>query len=320
MRLSASIITTNKHQKYLEGCLKSIKDIANEIVIVFTDKITKLQRELIKKYKVKVLNYKWDKNFSNAHNYGLKHCKGDWILVIDSDERLEGNIIPLLEKEDIDAWDTNQLHDDGTIVNSVRLFRNNLGMKFEGKIHESIKGKNVRLGKTNVTIRNLKKRNKKQEKENLKSIKEAIQFESDVYKKKYYEGLFKIEEGKYFEAIGIFEDVIANVSDGIGCFIRLLIMDFQYTYMNYYKNAFLENANKCIDKIPEQNSIYMTLCRFYESEGDYEKALMFGDKLLSRVGNNISALQNDKIYTKEFLTDIKNKIKEKQNGINSNER
>lgn len=316
MKLSASIITTNRDQNFLEGCLESIKDIANEIVIVFTDEITDFQNCLIGKYGVIPLEYKWDNNFSNARNYGLKYCTGDWILIIDTDERLNNKIDKLINDKNIDAWDLNQLNGD-VIVNTARLFRNNLGIHFKGNIHESATGENIRLGKSNVTIENLKKRTKKQEKENLELIKEAIQFESDVYKKKYYEALFKIEEGNYYEAIGIFNEVIDNVSDSLGCFIRLLIMDFQYTYMSFYKNAFLINANKCIEKIPEQNSIYMTLCKFYESEGDYEKALMFIDKLLSRVGKNISALQNDKIYSKEFLIEKQNKIKEKQNGINS---
>jgi len=107
--LSCCMIVKNE-EKFLTQCLKSIKDVVDEIIIVDTGS-TDNTVEIAKRFTDKVYFHEWQNSFSEARNYSLKFAKCDWILQIDADEELVQEDIPLLcrtletvnEKEDINA-------------------------------------------------------------------------------------------------------------------------------------------------------------------------------------------------------------------------
>src|SRR3989344_8298667 len=74
-------------EKDLESCLKAVKDHVDEIVIVDTGSKDKTV-EIAKKFTSKVFHFEWCDDFSAARNESLKHATGDWILVLDADERI----------------------------------------------------------------------------------------------------------------------------------------------------------------------------------------------------------------------------------------
>lgn len=81
------IIITKDEEKNLERCLKSIKNLADEIIVVdcgSTDKTVKIAKE----YTEKVFFRQWDSNFAEQKNYALSLTKGDWILSLDADEEI----------------------------------------------------------------------------------------------------------------------------------------------------------------------------------------------------------------------------------------
>ncbi len=84
-KISTLIITYNNADK-LENCLKSIK-WTDQIVIVdgkSKDNTLGIARE----YTDKIYIHKWNHSYSKQRNFGLKHCRGKWILQIDPDERM----------------------------------------------------------------------------------------------------------------------------------------------------------------------------------------------------------------------------------------
>ncbi len=84
MKISAVIITKNQEEK-ITDCLKSVS-WCDEIVVVDTGSQDKTV-EIAKKLKAKV--FKYPKGcYSDWRNYGLEKSKGEWILYIDSDERV----------------------------------------------------------------------------------------------------------------------------------------------------------------------------------------------------------------------------------------
>jgi glycosyltransferase involved in cell wall biosynthesis len=92
MKISAVIITYNE-EKRLEGALKSLKDIASEIIVVdsfSTDDTVKVA----KKYDSKVYSREWT-HYADQKNYANKKATHPWILSLDADERLS----PELKKE-----------------------------------------------------------------------------------------------------------------------------------------------------------------------------------------------------------------------------
>jgi hypothetical protein len=136
---------------YLDGCLKSLVGRVDEVYIGDMSKDKGKLNELIDKYKkefaIKVVNIPPSlKSFALMRNLVLEIIPvGKWILLIDADERLEGDIFPL---SDIYGGyriiiESPHVQNNGRIVyerNMVfRIFKKkNQGMRFKNRIHEQI--------------------------------------------------------------------------------------------------------------------------------------------------------------------------------------
>ena len=90
IKLSASIIGRNE-QEMLPEMLETIKGI-DEIVFIDTGSEDDTVK-IAKKAGAKVYtDYKWNDHFSEARNVAKDRCTGDWLLIIDCDEKLIGGI------------------------------------------------------------------------------------------------------------------------------------------------------------------------------------------------------------------------------------
>ena len=85
MKLSVNIITLNEESN-IKRCLNSVRDFADEIVIVDTGSTDKTI-EFAKKYTDKIYVKDFD-NFASVRNYALEKSKGEWILSMDADEEI----------------------------------------------------------------------------------------------------------------------------------------------------------------------------------------------------------------------------------------
>ncbi len=144
-KVTLSMIVKNE-ERYLRGCLESVKDVVDQIVIVDTgssDNTINIANE----FGAMVYMYEWSDDFSAARNYALSKSEGEWILYLDADERLTKDSLDELGK--ITAQD--KLSGCRCLVTSpddnsgkphymkyVRLFRNKKGIKFSGAVHEQI--------------------------------------------------------------------------------------------------------------------------------------------------------------------------------------
>jgi glycosyltransferase involved in cell wall biosynthesis len=89
MEISVVIITYNEEKK-IEVALKSVADIASEIIVVdrhSSDATVKIARE----YTEKVFLREWT-NFSDQKNYGNEKASFPWILSLDADERVSDEL------------------------------------------------------------------------------------------------------------------------------------------------------------------------------------------------------------------------------------
>lgn len=84
MKLSAVIIAKNA-EDLLEDCLKSI-DFCDEVIVVDAGSVDNTA-SLAKKLGARVVKGS-DGNFSEQRNIGLKEAKGEWVLYVDTDERV----------------------------------------------------------------------------------------------------------------------------------------------------------------------------------------------------------------------------------------
>lgn len=84
--LSVALATYNE-AKNLEGCLLSVKNIADEIVIVDGTSIDTTV-EIAKKFNAKIISTTNKKNFHINKQMAIDACTKDWILQLDADERV----------------------------------------------------------------------------------------------------------------------------------------------------------------------------------------------------------------------------------------
>ncbi|MBN2453520.1 MAG: glycosyltransferase family 2 protein [Candidatus Omnitrophica bacterium] len=98
-KISVVILTRNE-ESFLKQCLDSVK-WADEIVII-DDNSTDRTREIAAEYTDKIVTHPMNRDFVAQRNLGIKHTSGDWILEMDSDEKmtegLKKDILNLLER------------------------------------------------------------------------------------------------------------------------------------------------------------------------------------------------------------------------------
>ncbi len=144
-KLTLSMIVKNE-EKYLEGCLESVKEIVDEIVIVDTGSTDKTL-DIAKKYSASVYHFDWINDFSAARNFALSNSTGEWILYLDADERLTVESIKELKsiiesREKVGFYCTINNIDEKTnspkLMRYIRLFKNSEEISFTGKAHEQI--------------------------------------------------------------------------------------------------------------------------------------------------------------------------------------
>mgnify|MGYP000981837050 CR=1 FL=1 len=140
-RLTVCLIVKNE-ERFLPACLKSIREIAEQIVVVDTGSADR-SVEIAQAAGAEVHHFEWCDDFSAARNAALEHARGDWILVLDADEELvaesKDRLRQALNVDSVLAWRL-PLADAGKEKEGFhyvpRLFRNMPGACFAGRIHE----------------------------------------------------------------------------------------------------------------------------------------------------------------------------------------
>ncbi|WP_127499433.1 glycosyltransferase [Paenibacillus glycanilyticus] len=146
MLLGVHIIVRNE-EDMLPECLDSIRGIADELIVVDTGS-TDGTVDIALRYGARVIKAEWEDNFSSARNLALEHARTIWVLVLDADERLRGDLQSLrqgLRKADSSAYRLRMEHlldasNTGRSMTSeaVRLFRADRGYSYYGEIHEQL--------------------------------------------------------------------------------------------------------------------------------------------------------------------------------------
>ncbi len=142
MLLSLAMIVRDE-EAMLAGCLASVKDIVDEMIIVDTGS-TDNTVAIARSYGAQVIQIAWHDDFAAARNVGLDAAKGKWILVMDADERFVGTRKALrgaLAKPGVAALDVpihNELEHREDRHSTIRVFRNLPTVRFERRLHEQV--------------------------------------------------------------------------------------------------------------------------------------------------------------------------------------
>jgi len=94
--LSLCMIVKNE-EKHLIRCLRSVRDVVDEMIIVDTGSTDKT-KDIATVFGTKLFDFPWTGDFSAARNESLKYATGDWILVLDGDEAISSRDYDELKK------------------------------------------------------------------------------------------------------------------------------------------------------------------------------------------------------------------------------
>lgn len=150
--VSLCMIVKNE-ERQLAACLNSARGFVDEIIIVDTGSTDKTV-EIAKEFDAEIHHFPWQNDFSLARNESIKHAKGEWILYLDADERIDmnnfekyrrllqdvssdiGGLICTIESDHAKLDGSTEKHRGGY----PRIFRNYgyPNIKFQGRVHEQI--------------------------------------------------------------------------------------------------------------------------------------------------------------------------------------
>lgn len=145
--LSVCMIVKNE-EKMLPACLESVRDLADELIIVDTGS-TDHTIEIARAAGAVVHSHPWQNDFSLHRNQSLSYATGDWVLQIDADERLTKesrqrlrtflrHVPPKTSGVMVTIRDFARNGELRSVWNYPRLFRNRAGVKYDGIVHNQV--------------------------------------------------------------------------------------------------------------------------------------------------------------------------------------
>lgn len=143
--LSLCMITKNEENN-IERCLRSAEGLVNEILMLDTGSTDKTV-EIATSLNANILPYNLKSfDFASARNESIKYAWGRWILILDADDELPNEsrelIREIIQTDEKAAYKCSIISKMPTgekeTISSIRLFKNERGLKFYGKAHEQV--------------------------------------------------------------------------------------------------------------------------------------------------------------------------------------
>ncbi len=133
VKLSVALATRNEEEN-IGACLESVKEIADEIVVV-DEESTDKTREIANSYGVRVFRVKHEPIFHITKQKAIDKATGDWILQLDADERVTPRLVN--EIKQVIRMDSKEIRERiPQDLTKVRLFKKHEGLirKREGEL------------------------------------------------------------------------------------------------------------------------------------------------------------------------------------------
>ena len=143
--ITVTMIAKNEEDS-IGRTLRSVKSIADEIIIGIDKDSNDRTRDIALGYNAKVIDIESPvkQGFATARNEVIKEANSDWIMWIDADETFEqsDNLLKYLRNNCYNAYAVKQHHyavEPPALFKTdypCRIFRNNKNIKFHGIVHE----------------------------------------------------------------------------------------------------------------------------------------------------------------------------------------
>jgi len=310
--LSLCMIVKNE-EAYIAQCLMSVSPVIDEIIIVDTGS-TDRTKEIAQAFGAQVYDFQWTYNFAEARNFSLLHAHGDWILVLDADEVISSRdhaaLTDLIKKQKPVGYSfttrnyTGNVNTEGWVPNDgnyhteeaadgwfpsqkVRLFPGDPRIQFENHVHElvepSLRKEKIEIEKCRIPVHHYGRLDRKRD-----TVKEEVYYELGKAKlQEKGDDVKAISElavtagtvGKYEEAIGLWQKIIAIKPDFVKAFLNL---GHVYLQLQRYEDA-LAISKRAIELAPDQKEAVLNYATSEVHAGDVKKAISVLKDLLKEI-------------------------------------
>lgn len=342
-QISVCINTYNSGQ-YIFECIESVMEIADEIIVLDTGSTdntleicTGLSKGLINQTlttnttpTIQIYETQWENDFSKARNELLGYAKMDWILLLDSDQEFirksSTELMNIIKDPFRIGYYINVIMPDSTKRKVLRLFRNNLGIEYEGIIHEQVyKSINrvlavypeLSVGDSGINLNDYSYENEKileeKSKRNISLLKKALEDkELEPLSKIYY--FIKLAE----EDHNVIHELLENNYEYIKNMPYEELRKYPFIIRFYeflaQKELTAGEINEALAVINEGLKIFSPSielnylkAKIFELTGNYEGSLFYYEKSRALL-QNIDKLSFNSVnitkMTKEFLDGI----------------
>lgn len=255
MTLSVAIITLNE-EKNLGRTLNSVKDFADEIIIVDSGSTDKTE-EIAKKYNAKFYHQKW-LGYGPQRNKAIDLSTSEWILNIDADEEISKDLAKVIKeiKKNNNDYDIYKINFMSVCFNKkikyggwsnsyrIRLFKKSAGKFNLNDVHEEFITNN-KIGKIKEFILHHSYSDLEDyfQKFNKYTTLGAIEY----YKKNKKASIFSIILNPLYKFLRMYIFRLGFL-DGLEGFL-LAITSSLYTMVKYYKLREIYKNNTYIEGV-----------------------------------------------------------------------
>lgn len=231
--ISLCMIVKNEEDA-LERCLSSVKEIADEIIIVDTGS-TDRTKEIASKFTDKIYDFEWIDDFSAARNYAFNLATQEYILWLDADDIIEEKDCHLLfelkrtiePSVEIVTMHYQLVFDEkGNPTYSMRrnrLVRRECGFKWIGSVHEylAVSGKVIH---SEIAVKH--KKEKTYTDRNLQIYRRRMEAGEDFNARDLYYFANELRDNAYFEEAALYYEKFLNgkmgwLEDNISACLKL---------------------------------------------------------------------------------------------------
>jgi len=265
--LTVCLITKNE-EKNVRECLRSVKDIADEIVVLdshSTDRTLEIAQEFNVKARLAPFQ-----DFSQARNAAASHATQDWILHMDADQRMDPpsaekikKLLPSSSESHYEILDYVHLPNGGWNVPSVtKLVRNNKDIFWKKAVDETLNpsvsqflGENYKRNPTDIIFHHLRN--------DQRNVTATAHWYMEILRRELEknpnDSYYLRNMGRQFADIGDFAEAV-----------RL--------------------CSRAIEIHPQRTRYYTYLGLFHYGAGDYRQAISAFENSLSKDPNDHNAM------------------------------
>lgn len=293
MLLSVCLITKDE-ERFLAGCLDSVRAVTDEIIVVDTGSADRTV-EIARNYGCRVLHRAWDDDFSAARNAGIAAAHGRFILCLDADERLSdpdalsaaiAGAAPdvggfFIERHDV-VVHPEEGQSDVYPIEILRLFRNHPDIRYEGIVHERPNETVVRAGFEIRRLSTLKlthlvshlpqERLEAKQRRYLRLLDLELERDGRNFWARYYRAktlwfLRRLEEAKtVFRGMVDDEGCSISLRASAWCMLAALLSE------EGLRGAAVECVQESLALIPDQSLAYYVLAEVLYADGHFAHA------------------------------------------------